>query len=79
MNFIFWRQYAHYGLGELADCDSMLGNMLAREEGVIPGNKEGGIPKGRGNNGIEEIRIRSISDSCSLFVLARRFWNQIFT
>ena len=43
-------------------------------------NNEGGIPNGGlGITGKEAILIRSISDSCSRFVLARRFWNQIFT
>ena len=45
----------------------------------IPWSKECGIPKGRGIMGIEEILIRSISDSWRRLVLARRFWNQIFT
>ena len=53
----------------------MAGNM----EVGSPGSSEGGMPKGRGSSGIEEMRIRSSSDSCSRLVLARRFWNQIFT
>ena len=40
---------------------------------VMPGMREGGIPNGLGSKGREEIRILSISDSCSRFVLARRF------
>ena len=52
----------------------MLGNTEARLVGEKPGgSSEGGIPKGRARSGIEEIRILSISDSWSRFVLARRF------
>ena len=46
---------------------------------AMPGMSEGGIPKGLGSKGIEEIRILSISDSCSRLVLARLFWNHILT
>ena len=53
---------------------SMLGNTEARLVGERPGgSSEGGIPNGRASSGIEEIRILSISDSWSRFVLARRF------
>ncbi len=54
----------------------------AAEEGEwpIPGSREAGMPKGRGGIiGMDAIRIRSISDSWSRLVLARRFWNQILT
>ena len=71
---------AEAGTGEAGGCwgpgPSMAGNM---EPGESPGSSEGGMPKGRGSSGIEEMRIRSNSDSCSRLVLARRFWNQIFT
>ena len=66
-----------------AEDAKMLGNMLAMPPETpapdMPGIKEGGIPKGLGNKGIEEILILSISDSCSLLVLALLFWNQILT
>ena len=52
----------------------MLGNIFARlPPPDIPGINEGGIPNGLGSSGIEDIRILSISDSCSLLVLALRF------
>ena len=41
-----------------------------------PGRREGGIPKGRGISGVAANRSRSISDSCSRFVLALK-WSLI--
>ena len=52
---------------------------IGRREARPGGRREGGIPKGFGTKGREEILRRSSSDSWSRLVLARRFWNQIFT
>ena len=40
---------------------------------------KGGMPNGRGINGADANLNLSSSDSCSLFVFALLFWNQIFT
>ena len=65
---------ADHGAAEVEtdEGDSILGNMFAIPADM-PGISEGGIPKGRGSRGIEDILILSISDSCNLLVLARRF------
>ena len=44
-----------------------------------PGSRDWGMPKGRGMSGAEANLSLSSSDSWSRLVLARRFWNQIFT
>ena len=44
--------------------------------GIIPSPAKAAL---RARNGDEAIRSLSTSDSCSLFVFARRFWNQILT
>ena len=59
----------------------MLGKSPGNPGGNGPPIKEGGIPPkgGRDSIGEDANRIRSNSDSCNLFDLALRFWNQIFT
>ena len=59
------------------DGDIIPGNMPDMPD--MPGMREGGMPNGLGSKGSEDIRILSISDSCSRLVLARLFWNQILT
>ena len=54
----------------------LAGGKLARAPG---GSSEGGMPKGLGAKGAVANLSRSSSDSCRRLVLARRFWNQIFT
>ena len=55
------------------------GRLKPATELRAPGNRDCGMPKGRGISGAEANLSRSSSDSCSRLVLARRFWNQIFT
>ena len=70
--FNYWNGFPP-GMKDARDIGGMLNPLSA------PGRSDWGIPKGRGIRGAEANLNRSNSDSCNLLVLARRFWNQIFT
>ena len=59
----------------------ILGNNPGNPGGKGPPIRDGGMPPNMGleSMGDEANRIRSNSDSCNRFDLARRFWNQILT